>query len=459
MKKILQIALREFLATVATKGFILGVMMTPVLLALVAVAFPLLINKKPPKIDGEVAIVDPTGILVPGLVAYLEPEQIAKRRDQFKEKLDAATPGALRKLSGSSKVTEQALDSALGEIPVLRVSPLPIDADLEAEKALLHRGTISDGGRLAVVVIENNAVTKQPPGEKLGTYQLFIRENLDERIADEIRNGLRSSIVDARVSAAGLDRARIEELTSVAYRKATMVTETGEVQIHEELQMLIPMGFMILLLVSVFTGGQYLMTTTIEEKSSRVVEVLLSAVSPMQLMTGKIIGQLGVGLLVIGLYAGMGISALFSFGVLGLLKLSLLIYLVIFYFIAYFVVGSLMAAIGAAVNEPREAQSFMMPIMMIMMIPWILWMPISRDPNSLFATVCSFVPPINPFVMLLRMSSSTPPPLWQSWLSILIGIGSVYVALWAAAKVFRIGLLLHGKPPNFGTLIRWIRMA
>ena len=144
---------------------------------------------------------------------------------------------------------------------------------------------------------------------------------------------------------------------------------------------------------------------------------------------------MAVGLLIIGLYAGMGISALVSFSLLGLLKLSLLIYLVIFYFIAYFVVGSVMAAIGAAVNEPREAQAFTDAGDDGHDDPWILWMPISRDPNSMFATICSFVPPINPFVMLLRMSSSTPPPLWQTWLSILIGIGSVYVALWAAQRL------------------------
>ena len=94
-----------------------------------------------------------------------------------------------------------------------------------------------------------------------------------------------------------------------------------------------------------------------------------------------------------------------------------------------------------------------------MMLPWILWMPISRDPNSVFATVASFVPPVNTFVMLLRMTSTTPPPLWQVWLSILVGLVSVYCALWVAAKVFRVGLLMHGKPPDFRTLARWVRMA
>jgi ABC-2 type transport system permease protein len=121
--------------------------------------------------------------------------------------------------------------------------------------------------------------------------------------------------------------------------------------------------------------------------------------------------------------------------------------------------ASLMAAIGAAVNEMREAQTLMTPVMLAMMIPWILWLPISRDPNSMFAVITSFLPPINTFVMLLRMSSTAPPPGWQVWLSILIGLVSVYAAVWLAAKVFRIGILMFGKPPDFRTLIRWVRMA
>jgi ABC-2 type transport system permease protein len=121
--------------------------------------------------------------------------------------------------------------------------------------------------------------------------------------------------------------------------------------------------------------------------------------------------------------------------------------------------ASLMAAIGAAVNEMREAQTFMTPVMLTMVIPWILWAPISRDPNSVFATTMSFIPPVNTFVMMLRKTATTPPPDWQVWLSIAIGIASVYGALWFAAKVFRVGLLMYGKPPDFKTLIRWVRMS
>jgi ABC-2 type transport system permease protein len=111
------------------------------------------------------------------------------------------------------------------------------------------------------------------------------------------------------------------------------------------------------------------------------------------------------------------------------------------------------------VNELREAQALVMPITMMMMTPWLFWYPIVRDPNSAFSTVLSFVPPVNTLVMMLRLASTAPPPLWQVWLSIGIGAGAAGLTLWFASRVFRIGLLMYGRPPNLATLIRWARQA
>ncbi len=97
--------------------------------------------------------------------------------------------------------------------------------------------------------------------------------------------------------------------------------------------------------------------------------------------------------------------------------------------------------------------------MIVLVIPMMLWFPILRNPNSTFATVCSFIPPISPFIMVLRISGSEKIPAWEIPVSIAVGLVSVVVAAWAAAKIFRIGVLMYGKPPNFPTLIKWIRMA
>ena len=415
MRKLFHVAAREFVTTVATKGFIVGVLLTPVLMGFFILVMPALMNEAAPPIAGEILLRDPTGVVFPAVRDYLAPEAMAERRRRLLDMASEVVPDA---------VSETALKGMMGEVPQLDVQRL--QGGLEDAKASL----LTDSNRLA-----------------------------DDRVEDELHDALREAIVDARIRARGLDRGEIDAITRVPYRRSTTVTEQGERETLGVLNMMMPLAFMGLVLTSVMVSGQYLLTTMIEEKQSRVVEMLLSAVSPMELMTGKILGQFCVGLVILVLYSGMGLAALVSFAVSGVLDLSLVLYLFISYVIAYFVIASLMAAVGAAVNELREAQTLMTPLMIVVMVPWLLWLPISRNPDSMLALVTSFLPPVNTFAMLLRITSSSPPPTWQILLSLAIGVASVFVSLWFAGKVFRIGLLMHGKPPNLRTLVRWSRMV
>jgi ABC-2 type transport system permease protein len=464
MKKMLYVAAREFTATVTTKGFVFGILFTPLLLALVIFVMPRYLTKAPPKVEGQVVVIDPTGVIAGPLAAYLAPERFAERREKTKRDLENVTPEVFRRQApGGEAAIRQSIDSALGEVPRLQVLPLPGGTNVEPEKEPLKSVIPKPGTgaipRLAVVVVQPDAVRLAGGKETFGSYELFVRGKLDDRLVDDVHAGLRDAIVAARLQGSGLDPARIRTLTTVPRPGSRTVTAEGERATSSALNLLLPVAFMILLLMSVMTSGQYLLTSTVEEKSNRVVEVLLSAVSAMELMTGKIVGQMAVGLLVLALYAGLGLIALVSFATLGLIDLSLIVFLLIFYVLAYFTFGSLMAAVGSAVNEMREAQSLMMPIMMVLMIPWILWLPLSREPNSMLAIVLSYVPPLGNFVMLLRMTSQSPPPMWQAWLSIAISGAGAFASLWFAAKVFRVGLLMFGKPPTFGTLVKWARMS
>ena len=215
----------------------------------------------------------------------------------------------------------------------------------------------------------------------------------------------------------------------------------------------------LLLFMGVMIGGQTLMTSTIEEKSSRVVEILLSAISPIELMAGKLIGQLAVGLSVMLVYIGLGLYALSSFSMLSSFDPMLAVYLIVFFLITYLVYGAIMLSIGAAVNQLADAQSLMGPVMILLIAPYVLAPVIGRAPNSTFSVAVSFIPPVNTFGMIARLASDSPPPAWQVWLTALVGVGAACVTVWFAAKVFKIGLLMHGKPPSFATLIRWAREA
>jgi ABC-type Na+ efflux pump permease subunit len=460
VKKILLVAQREFLATAGTRAFIFGVLVAPVLIGALIFILPRMMHNAPPKVVGDVAIIDPTGEVAPALTAYLKPDQLAKRRDADFKRLQEAMPSALRS-SGGSRV-DAALSNALGEVPILTVVTLNSGADVEAAKNPLKAvpgNAEASANRLALIVISRDAVVPGAGTGAFGSYQLFVRAKLDDRVEEEIADGIRDAIIGARIRTSGLDRTRIDTLTRIDRVTSRTVTAAGEDRTNEVLNQIMPAAFMGLLLVSVMLSGQYLLTTTVEEKQNRVVEVLLSATSPMELMVGKIFGQMAVGLLVLALYLGLGVMALLSFASLGMLDPTLIVFLLLFFFIAYLTVGAFMAAIGAAVNDIREAQGLMTPVMMVIMVPWILWMPISRDPNSVFAIVLSFLPPVSSFVMMLRMASASPPPLWESLLSVVVSAAGAVAMLWLASKVFRIGLLMFGKPPNFATLVRWVRMG
>lgn len=451
MKKILLVAKRDFLATVVTKGFIIAIMVPPLIYGAIVLAFPRMMNNRVPAVTGRIAVFDQTGQVTPGVRRYLDPEAIVRRRDASFSRAVESSPVAGAGGAGSAAAQR----AVLGEVPNLDIAELPLSA-LADEKARLTSDTA--GRQLAVLLVHPNAVQADATG-LFGAYDLYVRRNLDNRVQNEIRNAAADAIVEARVRAAGLDRQQIDALMKVARPPTVTVTSDGESPTRPDFAGLMPMGFTILLMISVMSSGQYLLTTTIEEKSSRTMEVILSAVSPLELLTGKILGQMAVGLTILFTYASMGILGLVSMAMFGLVDPSLIIFLFIFFLITYVILGSLMAAIGSAVNELREAQSLMTPITLLMMIPWLFWFPISREPNSAFATIVSFIPPMNAFAMLLRLTSTSPPPMWQVWLSIAVGIAAAAGTLWFASRIFKIGLLMYGRPPNFATLLKWARQA
>ena len=452
MTRIGLIAGREFAATVGTKGFIIGLLMMPALLAVVILIAPRIMNARTPQVRGEIAVVDRTGQLAADLRAALDPAAIEARRIA---ELRRALPEAGAAVEAASRTGAGAPGA---RVPDLRLIERPADADVEREKRWLLEPDPPQR-RLALVVVHADAVVREAGAAGFGSYDLYVSSDLDEETESVVFEGLREALVDARLRASSLDRAAIETIMRVPRPSSVIVAAGGEQQARRGFNRMLPFVMGVLLFMGVVIGGQTLMTSTIEEKSSRVVEVLLAAVSPFELMAGKLLGQLGVGLVVMSLYVGLGLFGLFSFAMLGLLDPLLLVYLLVFFLITYVVFGALMMAVGAAVNQIADAQSLMGPIMLLLMAPYVLTPIVARAPDSTFSVVVSFIPPVNTFMMLARLASDTPPPAWQPLLTIVIGLGAALGCVWFAAKVFKVGLLMHGKPPNVATLVRWARAA
>ncbi|MDX2132393.1 MAG: ABC transporter permease [Planctomycetota bacterium] len=471
MRKILAVAWREFSATVFTKSFLIGILIVPIIMTGAMVLVPLLISDAPPRVKGSVAVIDlsgrpaddPRGLAAKAITEKLSPEAL---REQLREDTDAAKAQAANAVRALAPTQAPMVEGALGSVkpdestvPEITVEVLPTDADEQQAKEALLTGDAFDGSRLALVIVQPDAVIKPDGQADFGAFQLYVKAKLDVRAQRLLRTQIREALLEARIVANGENSERLRTLMRVNAPDTVEFTREGERKASVIKQMLVPLAFMLLLWISVFTGGQFLLYSTIEEKSNRVMEVLLSAVSPTQLMAGKIIGQMGAGLLVLGLYSGLGVVALIQFAMSDIIEPLHLVYLVAFFFIAFFIIASMMAAVGAAVTDIHEAQSLMTPVMLVIMTPMILMMPIIFNPKGTLATVMSFTPPVNPFVMVLRIASAEPPPTWQVLVSMLIGLITVYVVVRIAAKIFRVGVLMYGKPPNLATLIRWIRLA
>ncbi|MFK7758921.1 MAG: ABC transporter permease [Phycisphaerales bacterium] len=462
--KIFRVAGREFASTAMTKGFIIGALVVPALMAaLIPLIAILSASAQPPADKGTIYVLDRSGEVFEDLNTRLSPDEVRARWEERAKRAADFGKGLMGQATGDQ------IDNAMSFIktPEFNIVQTAPTADLDEIKAEI-RGQLTTADELqdpmskilALVEIDPDSASKAVDAEGYGSFQAFFRPKLNEETVGEIESGVRWSIRERRYENAGLDRNQISEIASVQARESKEITEEGERNESSGIAtFLIPVVSLVLLIIATMTGGQYLLTTTIEEKSNRVVEVLLSACSPMELMTGKIVGQMGVGLSLLVVYNSLGIIALIAFNRLDMISGSTIILFFVFFLLAYFMLASLMAAIGSAVNDMREAQSLMTPVMLIMMIPYFFFMPVVRAPNSTLSTVTSFIPPISPFIMIMRVSSTDPPPSWQIALVILINMIAVVGFLWFAAKVFRVGLLMYGKPPNFRTLIKWIRMA
>ncbi|MBC7771074.1 MAG: ABC transporter permease [Pyrinomonadaceae bacterium] len=462
MQKIINVALREFLATVTTKGFILGVLIMPMMMLVVVMVLPRLMNKNGPAISGRVAVIDQSGKVGEGVRTNLDAEAIRARLaatltdggNQAAAELNLDVDEDTREMMKAGAKAAAAMEKA----PTFYVDILPPDADVQKEKAMLLDTKRPEGQRLAVAVVPSAAVSPSEKGD-YGGFDLFGSTKLDPEIREQIRGGVSEAIVSARLADSNYDATRVRKIMARPVANEKSVTESGDQKTSRMAAVFLPMGFMMLLWISVFTAGQGLLTSTIEEKASRIMEVLLSAASPMQIMTGKIFGQMGVGAVIMSVYAVLGLGGLSALKYLGLIEWGDIGLLIIYFFIAFFLVAAMMAAIGSAVNDMREAQSLMTPVMLVLVVPMILWLPIARNPNSVFAQVLSFIPPISPFIMVVRVAGAEPIPMWQIPASIVLGLLSAYGAVWGSAKIFRIGVLMYGKPPNMKTLFKWIRMA
>jgi ABC-2 type transport system permease protein len=220
--------------------------------------------------------------------------------------------------------------------------------------------------------------------------------------------------------------------------------------------------------ISVLLYGQVVLGAVIEEKETRIAEVLFSSVRPFTLMIGKLLGvslvaltQLGIWGLAFGAFALYGVNVLASKGIpthIPAVPLMFFVYFVLFFLLGYFVYSTLYALIGSVVTTAQEGGQLAFPIIILLVISFYLFLPVSRNPDSTLSFWLSMIPFFAPVSMLVRIVTQTP-PFWQIALSLVIGFSTAALLTWVASRIYRVGMLMYGKRPSIPELFRWVRQA
>lgn len=323
------------------------------------------------------------------------------------------------------------------------------------------------GGEVAIF-LNNGSVTIDNHNISRSEARYASEHVSDFNKIGSINNALNSIVFEKRLIKAELDPQEIAKYTKRVGMKTIKVTKKGE---EEDTggTFIISYILVLILYMTLFFYGAIIMRGVIEEKNSRVVEVVLSSLRPFQLMTGKMLGIAAVGFTQYAIWALFGffafrysksfassfIPAASGFNI-PTIPPYIFLYFVIFFILGYFLYGTLYAAVGSMVNSEKEAQQLIMPISMFLIVPMLLMVFVLRNPNSSLTVILSMIPFFAPILMLMRICILLPPFIQVAG-SIILLILTILLMVWLVSKIYRVGILMYGKRPNFREIVKWVR--
>ena len=511
-RAVLLVARRELLDNVRTKGFWFSIVLVPVMIAAGVIVPVLLAGTKDAR---PYAVIDQSGFLLKSIDTRARYQDARLLLDVVKERARKGTLDTLEQplrdvapaIEGASETqladVARVLADAEAEVPapegerasesavaaarakgdafrswldgLTRAEARAIDSELSharfrrVEDAALDeislKARLDKGPRELFAYF---VIGADPLGGNEGSK--YVSNNRTDRDLREWFSGLATeSVRDARFAREGVDAAiaaRIQEPLRFEEKQVAAGGEESKVGTRDVLRQWAPAGFTYLLWFSVFISAQMLLTNTIEEKSNRLMEVLLSSTSPLDLMIGKTLGTAATGLTIVGTWVlfGVGSSTIVprlagaapGGGLTSILSEPLfLLSFVGYYVLGYLLYSAVFVAIGSLCDSLKDAQNLMQPVSIALVLPLFALLPVAQDPNGGLARILSFVPPFTPFVMMNRAAG--PPAAWEYAATFALLIVSIVVAFYLSAKVFRIGVLMTGTPPKLGQLLRWLR--
>jgi len=435
MRKTLIVALREYIVSVRTKAFLIGLLMMPLMMGGSFIVGAVMQGRVDTK-DKRIAVADYTGRLFDGLDAA------ARQRNE------AAI------FTGEGAARKQTLPRFVLE----KVEPGAVDVQ---QLSLQLSNRIRKGELMAFVVIGPNVIdsSKDPSKATLNYYSNTPTYN---DVLGWISGVLNEQIQQLRLVGAAFDPKVVRQLIQrvpVGNLGLVKMDEAGNVisavETNQLANFLVPFAMMFLMFMVIMATTTPLLNSTLEEKTQRIAEVLLASIPPFELMAGKLLGIMGVSLTMATVYLTGAYAALNRAGYVQYFPWQSIWWFVGFLSLAVLMYGSIFIAIGAAVSDMKEAQSMMTPVMLLVVSPMFVLQYVIREPASNLSLVMSLFPPATPMLMIIRQTVPPGIPVWQPLLGgalvVLTSLGCVF----AAGRIFRVGILMQGKGAKISEMFRW----
>jgi ABC-2 type transport system permease protein len=435
VRKVWTITVREYRAMVGTKAFLIVLTVMPIFM-FGGIAVQKLLEGQVGPSQRTIVVLDGTGVLFDDL------SKAAEQRNE-NEIFDLASgrqikPRFVLQCGPAGAATEEVRYQLSERIRGHGSDAIDAFLEIPADLARMPSG----GEKPKVKFYAENAALSDERGW------------FEQKLSDAVRvRRLREVKIDPEVVARASRWVNVESLGLVQRSQGGDFTKPRESSIKETI--LVPFGVMMLMWMVIFLVTQPMLECVLEEKSQRIAEVLLGSVNAFQLMAGKLVGGIAGSLTVVLIYGVGAIGVAWHYDALDLVPLRVIPWFLVYQVLAVLMFGSLFMAVAASVNDRKEVQGLLLPVYLIMMIPLFVWLQIVRDPTGEFATWISFIPPCTPLVMVLRIGASAAVPWWQAALGIVETLAATVVCLFAAARIFRIGILAQGKTPKLGQLLRW----
>jgi ABC-2 type transport system permease protein len=279
----------------------------------------------------------------------------------------------------------------------------------------------------------------------------------------QIQNTINQVVIDFRIQQSGLQKEIIDALTKrVEFKTLKIQKGVEEKEGGFIVEYFSTFAFVMILYVTILIYGASIMRGVIQEKTTRIIEVLLASANSFQLMVGKILGLGSVGLTQYLIWTICGLGIMLFAGNLTSLSSDwfvfspvIFIYFILFFILGYFLFATVYAAIGALTNSDQEAQQLSTPVVLLLIVPIVMMTFVVKNPDSTASVVFSMIPFFAPMLMFARVNISSP-PLVEVWGSIILLVITIFLLIWLVAKIYRIGILMYGKRPNLPEIIKWI---